>query len=343
MSGAITSQTFRASRRDALESTIEQLRSHLVGTLHPAHSGLPRSTGLQVCVAGDQVVRWFTSPAEGVLLLEVSSRDAAADFEIFVVPHQDGELRAGWRRRWAVDADPPLAWTVVSDVLSLEGRVDPRADPDFSVLLAALCSGAVPAIAYADYDARVALSADILHLRDIVDRQAVQLRKLQFAAAAARPVEPLVDTAPGPIGRQWRLVDLAEWADLHADIITVLPRAIAESKKSDLENQQLAFDALDLLANTYRLVKLSEISRDELKSRADQLGLFIGGSVSFPGEHGDAYYVMHRGRRRLLDQHLGRGSSRDSRFSLRIYFFWDDETRRAVVGWLPSHLPNSMT
>lgn len=342
MSGAITSQTFRATARAPLESSIQELRTLLLGALHAAHFSVPQASGLQICVAGDQVVRWFTSPTEGVLLLEVCSRDTSSDFEIFVVPHEDGHLRAGWRRRWALDNEPPLAWTIVSDFLALDDLVSPRTDPDFAVLLAALCAGAAPSVSYGDYDARASLTADVLHLREVVERQAAQLRKLQFAAAA-RPAEPSTEVSPPPVGRQWRLTDLAEWAELHADTITILPRAIAEAKKSDLENQQLAFDALDLLSNTYRLVKLSELPREEFKNRAAQLGLFIGGSISFPGEHGDAYYVMHGGRRRFLDQHVGRGSSRDSRFSLRIYFFWDDETRRPVIGWLPSHLPNSMT
>ncbi len=342
MSAAVISQTFRAVARGALEHAILDLRLRLMSTLAPEQASMLAEPGLKVALAGDQLVRWHMQPADGVLLMELCGRDPAGDFELFVVPHEDGDLRTGWRRRWATSTEPPLAWHAVTEVLELAGQIHPRVDPDFAVLLAALSTGGPPAISYDDCDARASLAADIRHLREVVERQAAQLRKLQFAAAA-RPVDPVSSVVPPPTQREWRLSDLSEWADLHADTITILPRAIAEAKKSDLENQQLAFDALNLLAHTYRLVKLSELPREDFKTQAEQLGLFVGGSISFPGEHGDAYYVQYAGRRRLLDQHVGRSTSRDSRFSLRVYFFWDDETKRAVVGWLPSHLPNSLT
>lgn len=342
MSAAVTTQTYRATTSRPLAQTVQQLLAAIDGAIAGGSLNLDQVVGLNVAVAGDRLVRCFTSPDEGVLLLEICDRNPEGDFELFVVPHQDGDLRAGWRRRWGSDGNPPLAWVLIADALCLGSLLQPRIDPDFAVLLACMTSGGPPTISYEDHDARSGLAADVLHLRQIVDRQAAQLRKLQIAATA-RSGEPTPAVAAEPFERQWRLVDLAEWADLHADSITILPRAIAEAKKSDLENQQLAFDALALLANTYRLVKLSELPREDFKTRADQLGLSIGGAISFPGAHGDAYFVQHSGRRRLLDQHLGRGTSRDSRFSLRIYYFWDEDTKRPVVGWLPSHLPNSMT
>ena len=31
------------------------------------------------------------------------------------------------------------------------------------------------------------------------------------------------------------------------------------------------------------------------------------------------------------------------RGSFRLYYFWDEDSQTVVVGWLPSHLDNSMT
>lgn len=100
-----------------------------------------------------------------------------------------------------------------------------------------------------------------------------------------------------------------------------------------------------MLAETYRKVKLSEMDRSALKDECERLGVSIGGSVhpSRAGEAGGEYHVTFEGRKRFLDQHIGKGSSRDARFCLRVYFFWSEESKRAVVGWLPSHLSNSMT
>jgi len=46
---------------------------------------------------------------------------------------------------------------------------------------------------------------------------------------------------------------------------------------------------------------------------------------------------------KLLNLHLRKGTTKDDRYCLAIYFFWDDEKRRVVVGWLPSHLDNRLT
>ena len=57
----------------------------------------------------------------------------------------------------------------------------------------------------------------------------------------------------------------------------------------------------------------------------------------------DQYTVQYGGRRKSLDRHLKKGVTHDPRYCFRLYFFWDDEAQVAVVGWMPSHLDNSMT
>jgi len=44
-----------------------------------------------------------------------------------------------------------------------------------------------------------------------------------------------------------------------------------------------------------------------------------------------------------MDRHLVKGTSRDPRFCMRIYFFWDDEENVVVVGHLPGHLTTAAT
>ncbi len=57
------------------------------------------------------------------------------------------------------------------------------------------------------------------------------------------------------------------------------------------------------------------------------------------GEHGDSYFLTHKGRKRELDRHLKGSSARNSRYGFRLYFFRDDEDEEVIVGWLPEHLP----
>ncbi|GAB4208285.1 MAG: hypothetical protein Fur0019_13850 [Tibeticola sp.] len=46
---------------------------------------------------------------------------------------------------------------------------------------------------------------------------------------------------------------------------------------------------------------------------------------------------------RLDDADKQRGHARERTRCFRLYYFWDDDTQCAVVGWLPSHLDNSLT
>lgn len=79
-----------------------------------------------------------------------------------------------------------------------------------------------------------------------------------------------------------------------------------------------------------------------------RLGLRHDGSITQEraGHEGDEYYVRYpigTQTRHFLELHLRKGSSKDERYCLAIYFFWDDDTQQVVVGWLPSHLDNRRT
>jgi len=40
----------------------------------------------------------------------------------------------------------------------------------------------------------------------------------------------------------------------------------------------------------------------------------------------------------MLECHLKKESDREQRFCLRVYFFWDSDSKKVLIGWLPSHL-----
>lgn len=61
------------------------------------------------------------------------------------------------------------------------------------------------------------------------------------------------------------------------------------------------------------------------------------------GMEGDTYFVQYRGKRRMFDRHLAKGSNKDRRYCLRIYFFWDAEDQMVVIGDLPHHLDTAAT
>jgi len=64
------------------------------------------------------------------------------------------------------------------------------------------------------------------------------------------------------------------------------------------------------------------------------------------GEQGKTYFVRfptHTDTPRFLEFHLRKGATKDVRYCLAIYFFWDEDTQQVIVGWLPSHLETRAT
>ena len=51
----------------------------------------------------------------------------------------------------------------------------------------------------------------------------------------------------------------------------------------------------------------------------------------------EKYTVEYKGTRRILDGHIKWGSSRDN--WVRIYYFWDNDEKKIVIGEMPDHLP----
>ena len=79
-----------------------------------------------------------------------------------------------------------------------------------------------------------------------------------------------------------------------------------------------------------------------------QYSMDFSGSIdkSRAGQEGEASYVNYpigTTQRVFLQFHIVRGNSREDRYCMRIYFFWDEETNQVVVGWLPSHLSNRIS
>lgn len=125
------------------------------------------------------------------------------------------------------------------------------------------------------------------------------------------------------------------------------PRAIKGLRDAQFSDVSLVAKALLLLANEYRQARL-EGGKERFDEALAGLGLTYDGSItkSRAGEQDDEYLVRWppaSGPKRLLEVHLRKGVTKDQRTCLAIYFFWADEEKQVVVGWLPSHLRNRQT
>jgi hypothetical protein len=141
------------------------------------------------------------------------------------------------------------------------------------------------------------------------------------------------------------LEDLSDWQEYVAGQVVFAPRALRAATKFVFAEPQLVYRSILLLANEYRSMRLgvSDDARERYQQHLGELKLKDGLSISESrsGEQKDDYFIdhpLHPGKRIMLDHHLRRGTDRDPRNLLRIYFHWDDEEGLVIVGWLPGHL-----
>lgn len=138
---------------------------------------------------------------------------------------------------------------------------------------------------------------------------------------------------------------LPVWVADNAEHIVILPRALNGAKKSQYQSPGTIMRALEILAGPYRRHRLGEIPLADFEAALAEEGIQLQGSVgaSIAGEQGEQYFVQWGKRRRFLDLHLLKGGGREPRYCMRIYFFWDADTQRCVVGSMPTHLGNSLS
>jgi hypothetical protein len=144
------------------------------------------------------------------------------------------------------------------------------------------------------------------------------------------------------------LDEFESWCETYlAGTVEIHSRAYQGIKKSRYQDNRLIYRSLLLLRDFYVPMRRqggADLARlYQAESQALELEEAPSLSSERYGEEGDTYFVQYAGERRALDRHLKRGSSREPRRCFRLYFFWDEDSEQAVVGWLPSHLDTRMT
>jgi hypothetical protein len=174
--------------------------------------------------------------------------------------------------------------------------------------------------------------------------------KASYNALQARLDALLTDGSPATnISNPETLDEIENWARVNlSGQVELHPRAIKAARGSDFEDVKLVYDSLLVMRDFY--VPMRREGGIELKNAFEQrlAELGLDNSKCFSQENkarnfGGEYYVQHQGRKRELDWHLKGSNNRDERLGFRMYYFWDDETSRAVVGYLPGHLTNDRT
>lgn len=138
-----------------------------------------------------------------------------------------------------------------------------------------------------------------------------------------------------------------EWIEAEfAGRIQLAPRALQGLKIAEYEDIPLVCKMIRALAEPYVDSKRSIANAwDQFQQELQDTGVEISKSISNSraGEQGDEYFIKYRGQRVFLEWHLKKGTSRDPRRDLRIYFFWDEADEEVVIGYLTGHLNNRLS
>ena len=142
--------------------------------------------------------------------------------------------------------------------------------------------------------------------------------------------------------------DVSEWVEkYYPGRIMLTSRAIHSLKDACYSDTELVYKCLKLLATSYYDYKTGHKTYQDFiqECKAVDSGLEERGAITdvAAGMEGDTYFVQYRGKRRMLERHLAKGSNKDRRYCLRIYFFWDAEDQMVVIGDLPHHLDTAAT
>ena len=117
--------------------------------------------------------------------------------------------------------------------------------------------------------------------------------------------------------------------------------------KNPFEDPQEVFAAFTFLATTYRDAKLGTWPCPDLdhaiREAIDGWSYSGGQSDITMTRYAAWYQCVWDGRKHWLGEHLGTGSSKDPRYTIRIAFAWDEDQKKVVVGFIGQHQKTSAT
>lgn len=110
-------------------------------------------------------------------------------------------------------------------------------------------------------------------------------------------------------------------------------------KKCPYENPERVFKGLEWLATAYHSSKTGSlnINLKESSFASTELHYEPNQSEITMGQYPDDYFVQWKGKNEALKEHLGKGTSKDPKETIRIGFFFDKNEKKIVVGYIGQH------
>lgn len=115
----------------------------------------------------------------------------------------------------------------------------------------------------------------------------------------------------------------------------------SEVDKSAFDDPEELFAALSWLANDYfdskAGLKPGKPLRDSIKEVLRDWFYSGGQSEQTMGQFTDWYRCQFEGQKWKLGEHIGTGTSKDARHTIRVSFVWDRDGKRVIIGFIGQH------
>jgi hypothetical protein len=193
---------------------------------------------------------------------------------------------------------------------------------------------------------RLVADADAERLKDETSRLEAKAAALQHRLESrpnAGPIEKKAD-------RSLRSYDdLEDWAEeVLGEQVHIHQAALKDCKKNGHQSMLGRIESALIVIRDYVVpFKIhGGLERRDL-TRAKLGGLGMEDTPCF-AERDEAnrttgYSVQYEGEARTLFDHIKYGNGYDNANQIRIYYFWDNQRNRFIVGKMPSHLRNNLT
>ncbi|MXX27893.1 MAG: hypothetical protein F4Z82_20925 [Caldilineaceae bacterium SB0668_bin_21] len=187
------------------------------------------------------------------------------------------------------------------------------------------------------------LRHELKELRDELktSQDVVRLWRIAYEEASKR----MGKTAKPPSKDKYLLVEDVRTAvalakEKYAGELTFQPNSKSEIEDSPYEKPTNVLAALEWLATTFYRSKVGEVRVTDLnKSIKKVCGWSYTGrqSTNTMKKYEPWYTTSFEGEKLWLKWHVGTGSNKDSRYTIRIAFDWDKDRKIVVIGYIGQH------
>lgn len=122
--------------------------------------------------------------------------------------------------------------------------------------------------------------------------------------------------------------------------LTFAPNSESEIEGNPFIRPEKVWEALQWLADTYYKSKMGQLRVTNFdQSIKEACGWWYKGDQgeTTVSRYRKSYTAYAHGKTYLLQEHIGKGTNFDARYTIRIAFNWDDGLRRVIVGYIGRH------